>query len=328
MYSFENVIGNEKNIKYLRGLINRDRIGNAYIFNAMSGGGKKLLAYAFAKAMLCQDNTGCDVCSSCKSFESKNNPDVIYVTPSKSILSVDEIREQINKSVSVKPYLSKYKIYIVQNADKMNIAAQNALLKTLEEPPDYVVIILLASNINVFLRTILSRAVVLKIAPIPEDMIQLHLNKLGVMEAGIASVFSMGSIGRALNIAENQEFITNMNKVIEIAISIKNCDLVQLFGTYKQWESMKDSISECLDILYIWYRDILVLLTLDPDVGKTLIQNENLKFETENYTIKGIINILQEIQKTKRNISLNANFQLSMEMLMIKLKENTGVDKK
>ena len=324
MYSFEDVVGNEKNIKYLKGLIKHDRIGNAYIFNAMDGGGKKLLSYAFAKAILCKNDTACGVCHSCKSFDTKNNPDVIYVTPSKSILGVDEIREQINNNVSVKPYLSKHKVYIVHNADKMNIAAQNALLKTLEDPPQYAVIILLANNINIFLRTILSRAVVLKMPPISEDTIQSHLRKLGIAELGVASAFSMGSIGRALDIAGNTEFNSNVDQVIHIALSIKSCDLIQLFGTYKQWESMKSNISECLDVLYIWYRDILVL-SVHGD--RTIIQNQNLIHETENYTPKGLINILHEIQKTKMNISLNANFQLSMEMLMMKLKENTGADK-
>ncbi|MBD9220244.1 MAG: DNA polymerase III subunit delta, partial [Clostridiales bacterium] len=140
MNNFSDIIGNEQIIKSIRCVLKNKMISHAYIIAGEEGGGKKILANAFAKTLLCENggDEPCDNCISCRTFDGGNNPDIIYVHPVKTKgISVDDIREQVTSTVNIKPYNHRYKIYIMPNADTMTQQAQNALLKTLEEPPEY-----------------------------------------------------------------------------------------------------------------------------------------------------------------------------------------------
>ena len=118
------------------------------------------------------------VCHSCKQALSGNHPDLIYVTHEKpASIGVDDIREQINDTIQIRPYSSYYKIYIVDEAEKMTVQAQNALLKTIEEPPSYAVIILITTNQEAFLPTILSRCVQLKLKPLKDFTVKSYLTE-------------------------------------------------------------------------------------------------------------------------------------------------------
>ena len=143
---FTNIIGHEDIIRHFKSSIEMDKISHAYILNGEAASGKKLLAEVFAKALQC-DKMGvepCNDCQSCLQVQTGNHPDIITVTHEKpNIISVDEVREQILDTIAVKPYKSKYKIYIVPDAHLMNPQAQNAILKTIEEPPEYAILILL-----------------------------------------------------------------------------------------------------------------------------------------------------------------------------------------
>ena len=166
------VLGQNHITQHFENAIKMGKISHAYIINGEAESGKMELALQFAKALQCEDNntvgktpTGvaCGKCKSCHQTDTGNQPDIRIVTYEKSGIGVDEIREQINNHIVIKPYSSKHKIYIVPDCEKMTEAAQNALLKTIEEPPEYGIIILLTTNADKFLQTILSRCVVLNI---------------------------------------------------------------------------------------------------------------------------------------------------------------------
>ena len=166
MAGFEEIVGHEQIIEHLKNAISMEKVSHAYIINGPKESGKMMIAEAFARALQCEqgDPKGCGTCKSCKQAEDHNQPDIIYVYHDKdNTISVDDVRKQINGDMAIKPYSSKYKIYIVDEAEKMNMAAQNALLKTIEEPPSYGIIILLTTNADSFLQTILSRCIVLDI---------------------------------------------------------------------------------------------------------------------------------------------------------------------
>ena len=166
MAGCDHIIGHSDVVEHLKNAMKMDKVSHAYIFNGEKGCGKKTLAREFAKALQCQGEgeRPCGQCQSCRQADGHNQPDIIEVSHDKpNTIGVDDIREQVVGDVQVRPYSSPYKVYIIPEAEKMNQQAQNALLKTIEEPPEYVVILLLTTNAASFLPTILSRCVMLNI---------------------------------------------------------------------------------------------------------------------------------------------------------------------
>ena len=171
MAEFKDIVGHKQIIEHLQNAIRMGKISHAYILNGENNAGKMMLAESFATALQCEsgDANPCMKCRSCHQSMEHNQPDIIYVTHEKpNIISVDDIRHQLNNDIVIKPYSSKYKVYIIDEAEKMNIQAQNALLKTIEEPPSYAVILLLTTNADSFLPTILSRCITLNLKTVKE----------------------------------------------------------------------------------------------------------------------------------------------------------------
>ena len=178
MAGFKDIIGHAQIIEHLESAIEMDKVSHAYIFNGPDKSGKRMLAEAFAMTLQCEtgEKTPCLECKSCKQAMAYNQPDIIYVSHEKpNTIGVDDIRSQVNNDIVIKPYSSRYKIYIIDEAEKMNVQAQNALLKTLEEPPAYAVIILLTTNQEALLQTIRSRCVTLTMKPVSDMEIQRYL---------------------------------------------------------------------------------------------------------------------------------------------------------
>ena len=154
---FKNIIGNEKNKELLKNIIDTNNIAHSYMFVGRESIGKFLFAKEYAKAILCiSEEKACNECKSCIEFDTNNNPDFSILEPDGNSIKIDQIRE-LTKKVYEKPVVSSKKVYIINDSDYMTKEAQNSLLKTLEEPPEYVTIILITSNENSFLPTIKSR---------------------------------------------------------------------------------------------------------------------------------------------------------------------------
>ena len=178
--SFEGFIGNNAIVMHLKEAMKHDKVSHAYIINGEDKSGKTLLALEFAKALMCVDENErpCGHCKSCIQADSHNNPDIIWITHEKpNTITVDDVREQIVNDAQIKPYAGRYKIYIINEAEKMNVQAQNAILKTIEEPPHYVIVILITNNAGAFLQTITSRCVMLSMKPVREDIIREYIMK-------------------------------------------------------------------------------------------------------------------------------------------------------
>lgn len=178
MAGFRDIVGQEQIKEHLQNALESGKISHAYIINGEKSSGKEFIAKVFAMTLQCEagGTEPCQECHSCKQALSANQPDIIRVTHEKpNTISVDDIRVQINNDVAIKPYSSRYKVYIVNEAEKMTQQAQNALLKTLEEPPEYAVILLLTANVNSLLPTILSRCVVLNMKPVSDTQVKKYL---------------------------------------------------------------------------------------------------------------------------------------------------------
>ena len=178
--SFNNIIGNEKIKSYLQEFINNKAISHSYLFSGQDGIGKKLFAREFAKMILClSDNKPCNSCSSCIKFDSNNNPDFLQIEPDRNSIKISQIRE-MQKNVYEKPILSNKKVFIIDESEKMTEEAQNSLLKTLEEPPEYMVIILISSNENKLLNTIKSRCLKINFLNIDNVELKSYIKEKGL----------------------------------------------------------------------------------------------------------------------------------------------------
>ena len=200
MKTFREIIGHEQIKDHMQTAVRNHKVSHAYILSGEAGMGKKTLAEAFAMTLLCEQDgiEPCMECHACKQVLSGSHPDLVYVTHEKpNTIGVEDIRTQINDTIMVRPYSSYYKIYIVDEAEKMTQQAQNALLKTIEEPPAYAIIMLLTANEGMLLPTIKSRCVTLTMKPVPLPLIRQYLmEELQIPDyrADICAAFSQGNV--------------------------------------------------------------------------------------------------------------------------------------
>lgn len=333
MIDFNRIKGHEQVKKHLQGVIAKDKVHHAYIFQGEDGMGKKTLAEAFTKTLLCENQIeidgrahSCNQCKSCMQAETRNHPDIIYVTHDKASIGVDDIRAQVNNHVGIKPYSSKYKVYIIEDAQLMTEAAQNALLKTIEEPPAYAVILLLANNINTILSTILSRCVILNLRPVEKYLIKEYLMeqcKVPDYMAGLSADFSGGNLGLAIEYATSEEFIAMKDHVVQLLTNIDHFELYEVIEHMKRISEDKKNIDQYLDLMILWFRDVLICkVTNDPNALLFQGEYKNIIKQAEIRSYNQIENIIKGIEKAKVRIRANVNLDIAIEMMLLTIKEN------
>lgn len=329
MESFKDVVGHNNIINYIKNAVKEDMVSHAYIMNGEKGAGKKMLAQLFAVTLLCEKGgpDPCNECHSCKQAESGNHPDIIKVTHEKpNSISVDDIREQVNNTIMVKPYQGPYKVYIIPQADMMTTQAQNALLKTIEEPPEYAEIMLLTENADTLLPTINSRCVMLKLRNIKDTLIKKFLMEtmeIPDYKADMCTAFAQGNMGRAILLANSEHFNEIREEAVTLLTGIKGMEISEVAAAVKRITAYKLEINDYLDIIMIWYRDVLLYKAtkdLDRVVFKDQMQSIAESARTSSY--EGVELILEKLEKAKARLKANVNFELVMELLFLTIKEN------
>lgn len=329
MAGFSNIIGHEQIKEHLQNAISMDKVSHAYIFHGPDRAGKMALANSFAMALQCEQRStdGCMECHSCRQALSGNHPDIIYLHHEKpNTISVDDIRKQVNNDIYIKPYASPYKIYIISEAEKMNQQAQNALLKTIEEPPAYAVIILLTNNADLFLPTMLSRCITLNLKTVPDSVIHNFLmEKYQVPDykADFCTAFAQGNVGKAIQLASSEDFNEIKTSALQLLKKIKELELHEMTETIKKISDYKLEINDYFDIMFIWYRDVL-LYKATSDINSLIFKDEisDLKKQASKSSYEGIETIIKSLDKAKRRLNANVNFNLVMELLLQTIKEN------
>ena len=176
-------------------------------------------------------------------------------------IGVGDIRTQVNDDIMIRPYSSKYKIYIIADADMMSVEAQNALLKTIEEPPEYAVIMLLTENAETLLPTIRSRCVMMKLRNIKDQLVKKYLmEQLEVPDykADVCVAFAQGNMGKAIMLANSEYFNEIKEEVVHLLRNIDEMTVPDLMEAVKRCMIYKMEISDYLDMIAIWYRDVLI----------------------------------------------------------------------
>jgi DNA polymerase-3 subunit delta' len=241
-------------------------------------------------------------------------------------ISVDDIRYQINDDIVVKPYASPYKIYIVDEAEKMNVQAQNALLKTIEEPPSYGILFLLTTNAAGFLPTILSRCVTLEMKPIQKNLMKKYLmesNRIPDYQAEVCVSFAQGNLGKAIKLASSEEFNEMKADMVGTLRRMEQMDVFDISQTVSHLEEQKDEIQDYFDLMTIWFRDVLLYKATERESDLTFLEEAMMiRKQARTATYHGIETILEALDTAKRRRKANVNLSLTLELLLLTIKEN------
>lgn len=327
MFSFSEIVGHEQIKEHMQAAIRDKKPFHAYLFQGEEGVGKEALARTFAAGLQCQSESAdkpCKECVSCRQMESGNQPDVIWVTREKASLGVDEIREQLCNTMDIKPFSSPYKIYLVPEAEKMTEAAQNALLKTIEEPPEYGVVILMTSNISALLPTIQSRCLTMEFRPLSTAVVESYVKEhcqVPDYQARASAAFAQGNLGKAMRYAKSEDFIERKDHIISLLRHVEQMDLSEMLAVIKDLGTRKDEVRDYIDLMVLWYRDVL-LFKATKDINQLLFQDEAsyISREASHRSYEKIEEILQAFEKAKVRLRANVNFDITMELMLLALK--------
>lgn len=301
-------ISGQKALRVLDGDIKMNSVKQGYIFEGGEGIGKKTVARMFAKSALCTgDKKPCGECKACKMIEAGTHPDFFVLD--ESPVKIESVR-RLNDELFIKPLLSERKIFIVEHADEMNNAAQNAFLKSFEEPPGYAVIILVASSVQKLLPTILSRGTRIRFSPFSEDDIRNFVEKKYALKGERASFvarYSGGVVGRAIDITEDEGFFKKRDDLIK-AISLLPEDKVNILKCAVAFGATGRKYPEDIDLYFDvftgFFRDVAVMKNggriINSDYEDTL---KNVSQKMKASSARRCVCIASEV-KSKINSSM------------------------
>ena len=293
---FDDIIGNNKIKQKLQLAIENNLVSHSYMFTGIQGIGKQLFAKEFAKQILCLNNkcNNNSKCDSCVKYETLNHPDYTFIEQIGNSIKIDKIRE-MQKDIQEKPILSPKKVYIINNVETMTKEAQNCLLKTLEEPPRYAIIILICQNENMMLTTIKSRCMILQFEKIPKEDILRYVksNEDIQINEEILDVFD-GSIGKILELKDKQESYLNIQKFIE---QIDKNDILEILKYAKPLYETKEEIYNLLEFI-----NIILLKKCKID---------------SRYS-----NCIMMVEETKKRLKQNSNYDMTIDNMVFSMWED------
>ena len=306
---FEKIRGQRFAKKYLSNSIKSNMISHAYMFEGPSGVGKNTMARDLATTLLEMENLF-------------NSPDYIEITPDGNSIKIAQIRK-LQSDILVKPYKS-YKIYVIDEAQKMTVEAQNALLKTLEEPPKYAIIILITNNKESLLDTIKSRCEIIKFTPIPLVEVADYLTQTGVDKnrASLLANFSRGSMQKAIDLSESEDFHIMRDEVQKYVETFLTGSMLDIMDIQSSIEKYKDNITNVLDLLVNYFRDIMMV---KENVDSSMIINLDrlvfIKNMSTKITYSQLSKIIDIIEETKNKLRSNCNFNISIQVMTLNIYE-------
>ncbi|ABW17632.1 DNA polymerase III subunit delta' [Alkaliphilus oremlandii] len=323
--TLESIVGQEKAIKNLEKAVLENQVAHAYLFEGAEGLGKKALALKLAAALVCFDHSKrpCGKCNSCLKINSGNHPGIKIIEEAGTI-KVDEVRELI-KDIQLKPYEGSHKVYIICDADKMNIQGQNALLKTLEEPPAYATLILLTTKKSSLLPTIISRCQSIKLSPVSSDRIKSYLIQEKDMDpdrAQMLAALSEGIIGKALDLLSNEDFYKRREDTIDLCNALMGAKVLNILEYTMFFEEQKIYVEQILDLMVSWYRDVFVYKeTGNIELITNVDKKQELDLKAGRIDFRKLRDIIFIIENAKNNLKSNVQFHLNIEVMLLNIQE-------
>jgi len=325
--AFSEMTGQKRAINALKSIGRRDDLPHAFLFTGLPGVGKRTAAFNFGKLINCNDpveDDCCEQCSACRRANSGNYPDFSVIEPTNQYIRIGDVRELI-AGMRFQPIEGRKRVVIFDQCHQMTEEAANALLKTLEEPPSYNLIILIAPEPSMLLSTVVSRTCHLRFQPLSEESIVETLVKNQLLDVEKARVFATvahGSLERALNFLE-RDFLERLEKLLERLRNIYDLEFTDLFDLAKDWSSEDESLLDDLDLLRLWWRDLIIYrLTGRADLianTDTFVTLESI-FHNMNYV--ALINIYNIMDSIQQDMQKKSNKLMAVEKLILGLKEN------
>lgn len=320
------MLGHQKVLNTLQTAIKSDNISHAYIFEGANGIGKRETALAFSSVLMCEaDDAPCGRCKACQLFQQGSHPDFqeIYLDEDKSI-SVEDIRNVL-KGIIIRPLYSKYKVFIINDADNMTIQAQNALLKSLEEPPGYVVFILTVQSGSAMTPTIRSRCQRIFFDKLSyEKLMEILKDKYGTIkpEWDFIVSYADGVIGTAIGLVDLPDYLEIRDVVLEQVMQLLQSQDTDVYILYELFEKYDDKIDFILRIILMFLRDIVVYkqtgnfnILINSDKKDMIIKNEGIN-------LSSLMKSIRAIWSAKKSLEVNANFQLTIEVMLMKIQQS------
>ncbi len=324
--SFENIIGHEKTIDILKRTLRRGWLPNAYLFAGPDGVGKRLTAFTFAKAANCLhaersgNQTPCDQCLSCKKADSRNHPDITYVEAEGEYIKIEQIR-LIQEGIHYPPLEGKWRLYIIDEADRLYPNAANCLLKVLEEPPAKTTFILVTSKPHRLLPTILSRCQKISFGPIPEGILIRKMIEIGVssIDARLFILLSEGRPGIALTM-EKGDLKATRDQVFDILDRLPKGGAKEFLSISEELSSDKERTGNFLNWVLLFLRDILVLKTSE---NRDLVLNsdrvDKIKLLAKELTVEKTLYLFALLQKIRQALQRNIRPQVALDVLLMEM---------
>jgi len=329
---FKKILGQESAIATLQNALRGGRLAHAYLFLGPGGVGKRLTALTLAKAMNCQSppeaGESCEQCPSCGKVNSSNHVDVILTEPDGEVIKIDQVRE-MQKRLQYRPLEGGRRACIIDSADSLNEAAANALLKTLEEPPEETHLILVTSRPHLLLPTIRSRCQWIKFRPLSRDSIVQILKTISSMDVEKANFFASlagGSVGQALALSDRVDF-QKRSEWLRTFSEIPQKTTEEIFEACERLAREEEGVHDLLDLWKLWIRDLVVCQIQGAGHGERLINRdlqEQLSKDAQKYSWERLDGLFQLITDVQKSLALNVNRQLALETLLFEMRKSSA----
>ncbi|MBE0500550.1 MAG: DNA polymerase III subunit delta' [Desulfuromonadales bacterium] len=319
--TFDQIIGHDRQKEFLRRTLAHNRLAHAYLFEGPQGVGKRLTALALARTVFCAEATGCGDCIPCRKIDHNNHPDLHILEPDGKQIKIEQIRN-LQKTLAFKPVESTRRICLIDQADKMNPAAANSLLKTLEEPSAETLILLISARPEALLTTVLSRCQRLPFARLPQSCIESTLIEqrgYDQKEAHIIAALADGSFQMALD-RDPTIYLERRIEILKQVTALSAGSILPLMELAKELSTEKETIPQTLELLQAFYRDLLLYRHNRPLESLINIDlQEKIRRIAAREDNGSILNKLDALNECQRNHERNVNPQLNLEVLLLRL---------
>lgn len=316
------ITGQEKQIDTIERALDSGTLPHAYLFCGMGGIGKRLIALKLAETLQCNspESRPCGRCAGCRKVKEGNHPDLIELQPDGKFIKIEQIRG-LQKRLGLKPFEGRATICIIDGAEKMNPAAANALLKTLEEPPQDTYLILLTENIRQVISTVISRCRRLNFNPLSANDVSSILTKdkgIAEKDALAAAGMSEGSIGKAIELLECFD-AKEREEIFELVIDFKNVDDVFSISEKLTKKDGAIKLTDFIDMLKFFLRDLMVFKSgIKKERLLNIASDEIIKKGAGSFSLAALIEIFETVAKTETAIMMNVNKRLAVENMLLK----------
>jgi DNA polymerase-3 subunit delta' len=313
------IVGHQWAVELLARSIEMRKLSHAYLFVGPPQVGKTVLARAFAQAIQCADEDApCGRCRSCQLIGRDRHPDVYLFDPENGRIKIETIRE-MQRSVSLSPVEGRYRICILPHADRATLSASNALLKTLEEPPPKVILLLAADRAEALLPTIVSRCQVLPLRTLPTRQIVSTLRAQGMEDekARLLGHLARGRVGWAIDASQDRRVLAERDQVLEELTRVVEGSYTARFAWAEKWSKRSERVPVVLDVLAAWWRDVLLLASGSATEITNVDHESRLDEWAARYDVATAQRALRGVHDTAQRLERNANLRLALEVLML-----------